>query len=88
MLLIWDSIDMTFSIIEILEDEEAISNSTLNDQDILLFIIMIRDGKDGSKYIPLPQIILGNMFYYRPCLGSKTIFPGAYYVQRIMIKIS
>ena len=45
-------------------------------------------GKDGSKYIPLPQIILGNMFYYRPCLGSKNICPEAYYVQRIMIKIS
>ena len=45
-------------------------------------------GKDGSKYIPLPQIILANMFYYRPCLGSKNICPEAYYVQRIMIKIS
>ena len=36
---------MTFRMIEILEDEEAISNSTLNDQDILLFIITIGDGK-------------------------------------------
>ena len=36
---------MTFWMIEILEDEEAISNSTLNDQDILLFIITIGDGK-------------------------------------------
>ena len=49
MLLIWDSIDMTFWIIEILEDEEAISNSTLNDQDILLFIITIGDGKRWFK---------------------------------------
>ena len=41
---------MTFWMIEILEDEEAISNSTLNDQDILLFIIKYEMGKDGSKY--------------------------------------
>ena len=40
---------MTFWMIEILEDEEAISNSTLNDQDILLFIITIGDGKRWFK---------------------------------------